>query len=346
MLWYTIASLTPAALLTLASLWGSPFVLLAFLSITVLVFAMDKAPFPDMETVESGHVLSVALAVVHMFLLFLGIWAIGAGSHLGTLEKLALFLGLSLFAGQISNANAHELIHAPGRLQRRLGTAVYVSLFHGHHVSAHLRVHHVHAATDADPNSAPQGEGYWAFAYRVLKTEFGAGLKAETAHRARAKGPLPHHPYLTYVGGGILCLALSYLIAGTKGVLIHLLIALYAQLQLLLSDYVQHYGLRRRFDATGKLEPMGPHHSWNAPQWYSSAMLLNAPKHSDHHLHPTRPFPTLKVLPKTMPVLPHALPVMGALALIPPIWRRKMDHRVKKWQDLPPGPPHKRSVTN
>ena len=61
-------------------------------------------------------------------------------------------------------------------------------------------------------------------------------------------------------------------------------------------------------------------------------MMLNAPRHSDHHLRPARAFPQLEITPETMPVLPHSLPVMAVVALVPPLWRRVMDHRVAKWQ--------------
>jgi alkane 1-monooxygenase len=60
-------------------------------------------------------------------------------------------------------------------------------------------------------------------------------------------------------------------------------------------------------------------------------MMLNAPRHSDHHMHPTRSFPTLELSGNDMPMLPHALPVMACLALVPKLWRRIMDRRVAKW---------------
>ena len=95
---------------------------------------------------------------------------------------------------------------------------------------------------------------------------------------------------------------------------------------------MQHYGLRRKISETdadgGKPEPVRAAHSWNSPQLWSSAMMLNAPRHSDHHQHPMRPYPAL-TLDSRMPVLPHALPVMAVIALWPPLWRRVMDPRVE-----------------
>lgn len=334
MLWYAIASLTPAALLALACTLAGPFPLLALLSITLLVFFLDKLPRSLPASAKTGRWISLTLAGVHFPLLALGIWSLANSDALNLLDKLLIYTGLGLFFGQVSNSNAHELIHAAQRLPRRLGAAIYITLLHGHHVSAHLRVHHVHAATDADPNSARLGEGFWAFAARAFRGEFIAGLRAENAQRARATPPpaIWNHPYLAYLAGGALALACSWLLGGITAILIHLAIAAYAQLQLLLSDYVQHYGLHRHMARNGKPEPVGPHHSWNAPKWYSSAMMLNAPLHSDHHLRPARAFPALTVTPETMPILPHSLPVMAVVALVPPLWRRVMDRRAARWQ--------------
>ena len=335
MIWYAIASLTPAALLALAAIFGGVWPVLAVLSITVFVFFMDKLSRVLPESDASGRGLSLTLAAVHFPLLALGIWALGTAAYLSLLDKVLIFTALGLFFGQISNSNAHELIHASARLPRRIGALIYISVLHGHHVSAHLRVHHIYAATDADPNSARLGEGFWAYSLRVLQGEFTAGWRADNRYRARAYAPKSfwNHPYVGYVLGGLICLYAGYLLAGLRGVIAYLGIALYAQLQLLLSDYVQHYGLRRRMTDLGKPEPIGPQHSWNAPAWYSCAMMLNAPKHSDHHMRPARAFPGLEVIPDTMPILPRSLPVMAVLALIPPLWRRIMDQRALRWQN-------------
>jgi alkane 1-monooxygenase len=335
MFWYVTASLTPAVLLALACFFGGIFPALGVLSITVVVFFMDKLARHLPQTNATGSGLSYVLAAAHLGLLPLGVWALSQAPHLSVLDKVLIFTGLGLFFGQISNSNAHELIHSARRRARRTGILIYITLLHGHHVSAHLRVHHVHAATDRDPNSAPMGEGFWRYCARATHGEFVAGLHADTAQRSRlAQDPFPlTHPYFAYVAGGLLALLFSYALAGTKGVIAHLAIATYAQLQLLLSDYVQHYGLRRRILENGKPEPIGPQHSWNAPTWYSSAMMLNAPKHSDHHMHPARSFPALQVTRGTMPILPHSLPVMAVLALMPPLWRRLMDKRAARWQD-------------
>ena len=320
---FALASLTPVALLGAACLWGGAWVWVALGSITVAAVFLDRLAVTAAVSQASGRALCVTLALAHFALLVAGVHAVGGGDLSGA-ERAGLFVALGLTFGQVSNSNAHELIHAAPRVLRRLGAAVYVSLLHGAHVPAHMLVHHVHAATDRDPNSARLGEPFWRFALRASVGEWRAGYAAERARGRMSLGP--------HLAGSAAFLGVSFWVVGPGGVLVHLGLAAYAQLQLLLSDYVQHYGLRRAVRPDGRVAPMGPAHSWNAPQWYTGAMMLNAPRHSDHHMRPTRPFPALELDGKTMPTLPRSLPVMAALALVPPLWRRVMDRRVARWQ--------------
>jgi alkane 1-monooxygenase len=233
--------------------------------------------------------------------------------------------------GQVAHPAAHELIHKPGRALRLLGRLIYASLLVGHHASAHLRVHHVHVGSDADPNSAQRGEGFYRYALRASRQSFRAGLAAESRLRAHADKPAWTHPYALYMTVAAATFLLAAGLAGWGGIAALLGIAAYAQLQILMSDYVQHYGLRRHVMADGRLEPVGPQHSWNAPHWFSSALMLNAPRHSDHHVTPSRPFPALQLDPERMPYLPHPVPLMATIALVPPLWRRVMDPLCDRW---------------
>lgn len=318
-------------LLAAAMVFGAPFPALALIYITVFAYGMDRlsalaAPDHPGQEFPAGDGLSVFLALVHFPLLFGGVWTL-AKSDATTMDKALLFMAISLFIGQVGNSNAHELIHRGSRSLRRLGVAVYASILFGHHASAHVRVHHVHAATPRDPNSARTGESFYAFALRAWVGAFRAGYRAES--RLRQGAGL--HPYVGYIVGAAMSLAFALLLAGPKGVAALIAISAYAQAQLLLSDYVQHYGLHRRETAPGKVEPVGPQHSWNAPHSFTSALMLNAPRHSDHHAHPTRPYPGLEIDRQTMPILPYSLPTMAVIALIPPVWRRIMDPRARKW---------------
>ncbi|WP_299676993.1 alkane 1-monooxygenase [uncultured Roseobacter sp.] len=331
---FAAASLGPAGLLLLGAVIGGAWPFAALLGITALALLLDTSRLGLHAGEDQRDWLPVTIGILHFILLAAGLWAVGAGTHLDLPQKLALAVALGLYLGQVSNACAHELIHRGNRRLRALGTAIFCSLLNGQHVSAHLLVHHVHAGTARDPNSAPLGQGFWRFFGRVFVGEFLAGWRAETRrHQTR---PLWRHPYALYLAAGAVTLIVAFALGGWRGLVLMLGLALHAHLQLMLSDYLQHYGLRRRVDPQGRLEPMGPQHSWNAPHSVSAALMLNAPLHSDHHMHPARPFCTLRFDPDSMPTLPRSVPVMGALALIPPLWRRIMDPRARAYAAAPP----------
>ncbi len=330
---FAAATLAPVPLLAAGALWGGAWVLAALGYLTVFAFALDElcslaadrdaddpaeppAEFPAADT------LSALLAVLHFALFALAVWAVAGAGNLTGWERLVAFFAFGLFFGQVSNSNAHELIHRSRRPLFELGKWVFISHLFGHHTSAHRLVHHRHAATAQDPNTARPGESYYRFAPRAWLGSFRAGLQAENA---RPRAGL--HPYAVYLGGATLALLVSALIAGAAGMATHLALAAYATAQILLSDYVQHYGLQRQLGAQGKPQPISVRHSWNARHRFTSLVMLNAPRHSDHHAHPARPYPALR-LPQDAPMLPRSLPVMGFIALNPPRWRRVMDARL------------------
>ncbi len=336
MFWYPIASLSPVAIFFAAGLLGGGWAWVALIWVTLLVFAVDRLGVvlplrEDAGAARMARRLTVVLALVHLGLLGFAVVVLADGDFTAT-QRIALFIAFGIYFGQVANSNAHDLIHASGRWARRLGGAVYVALLFGHHVSAHRLVHHVAVASDGDPNSARPGEGFYHFWPRAWVGSFRAGWQAENRLRARAAHPSPvwTHPYVAYAGGALATLALAWALAGGRGVLALVALAGYAQTLQLLADYVQHFGLHRTRRADGTLTPAGPEHSWNAAPWYSAAMMLNAPRHSDHHQHPSRAFPALRLDPETMPILPSTLPAMAALALAPPLWRRVMDGHVNR----------------
>lgn len=90
-------------------------------------------------------------------------------------------------------------------------------------------------------------------------------------------------------------------------------------------NYLEHYGLVR---APGsKVEPR---HSWNSNAWMSSTVLYNLTRHSDHHAEGSKPFWRLRPLPDA-PMLPTGYMGMILLALVPPLFRRVMEPRLRIW---------------
>lgn len=337
-----LAVLLPLPFLAAAPLLGGSFGLVALIYLTVFSFLLDKAvqqSGPVEPDSKSGPTpatasLPLALAVVHFVLLPFAVLSL-AGPAPGSLAgPMVAFLAFAVFFGSVSTANAHELIHRGDIFSRAFGKWVFISLLFGHHTSAHLYVHHVHAATPADPNTARLNESFYRFFRRCWIGSFRAGLDSEIRRLAlRGRGPLHvSNPYLIYFAGAATFLALAYVLGGLLGLAIYVGLAFAAQVQLLLSDYVQHYGLERRLLSNGKYQPVGVQHCWNAPHIFSAALMMNAPRHSDHHTHPDRPYSALRLLDDAgAPLLPHSLPAMSCLALVPRVWKRVMNPRVAAW---------------
>lgn len=339
---FALAALAPLALLALGLGLGGLWVVLVpvyvglFSALADHLFPLVAPDAPEGAEFPAADALLVAIALGHLLALPVTVWAVAGDSGLSGLARGLLFLGMGQAFGQISNPAAHELIHRGGRGLYRLGVAVYVSLLNGHHASAHRLVHHRHVATPDDPNSAPAGLGFWRFLPRAWAGSFRAGLAAE---RARGNG----RAYGVYLGGAVAALALGHALAGWAGMAVWAGLAGFATAQLLLSDYVQHYGLVRQRLPDGRYEPASDRHSWNAPHWFSAGMMLNAPRHSDHHAHPGRPYPALRLPgPEAAPWLPYSLPLCSVLALVPPLWRRMMRPRLAQWAAGAGQPPRPR----
>lgn len=330
------ATMAPVPLLVAAAMLGGGWSLAALLWMSVGLHLADAMLVRIRPAWGADHVaqpvadrVSVALALTHFLLLPLAVWSLSGAGPLGPWDGVATFLAFGLWLGQVSNANAHELIHRRERWLFRLGWAVFVTLLYGHHVSAHRLVHHRFVATPDDPNTARAGEGFYQFLIRAWPGAFLAGYEMERNLRRRARGPGRLNPYAIHVGGALALLVLVTWIFGADGLVAYLLLCAHAQIQILLSDYVQHYGLLRRQLPDGRPEPVGPAHSWDAPRGLSGLMMLNAPRHADHHMHPAKGFGELES-PAQSPRLPASLPIMATIALIPPLWRHVMDRRLRR----------------
>jgi len=323
---FAFAAASPLALLVLGLTLGGFWPYIAALYMTAAVIALDMA-LPrvagqgDDREFPAANALLAALGLAALVALPVLTWAVAGPSGLTLPARITLFVAAGLWFGQVAHPAAHELIHRPRPLFW-LGMAVYTCFLFGHHTSAHRLVHHRFVASPDDPNTARVNESFYRYFRRAWVGSFRQGWRAETALRARS--PVPGlHPYALYIGGAALSLTMATLIAGLPGLLVWAGLGLHAGSQILLSDYIQHYGLTRTTPPDGKPTPVDDRHSWNTPHWFSSAMMLNAPRHSDHHAHPARPYPSLRLTPGA-PMLPWPLPLAGLIALYPALWRRKM----------------------
>ena len=294
---------------------------------------------PDPQTDPSRltwhRAITLLWVPVQATLLVVMLWYVPRAAHLDGGEKVALFFGMGVVSGTIGITYAHELMHQTSRLERWLADLLLSMVLYSHFRSEHLRVHHIHVGTPRDPVTARYNEGFHRFFPRVLRQCPQSAWKAEAAMLARRGLKWSHrsNPFWRYAAlqAGMLLLAL--VLGGWVGLGLFLVQAFTAIWQLELVNYIEHYGLTRRHLGAGKYEHVLPRHSWNAEHRASNWLLINLQRHSDHHYKPDRRFPLLQTYPDTeAPQLPYGYPLMTMAAMMPPVWKRVMNRRVKAWR--------------
>ncbi len=317
-------------LLPLAS-WGMFSILDAFLG--------RNENNPDLSTPESGliwyRLITLIWFPVQFCLVFGLVWYVPQAEHLGILEKIVLFFGVGSVSGTIGINYSHELMHQKSAVERWLGDLLLATVLYSHFRSEHLRVHHLYIGTPRDPVTARYNEGFHRFFPRVLVECHISAWMAEAAMLARRNLPPIHrsNPYWRYGALQLAMMVLAIALGGWVGLGLFLFQAIVAIWQLELVNYIEHYGLTRRHLGEGRYEHVLPRHSWNATHTASNWLLINLQRHSDHHYKPDRRFPLLQTYAEDdAPQLPYGYPIMTMAAMVPPLWKRLMNRRVKQWR--------------
>ena len=272
---------------------------------------------------------------VQFVTLFGVLWYVTASDHLSTLELLGLFFGIGVMSGTVGIVYAHELAHQKPRFERWLADILLSMALYSHFRSEHLLVHHRYVGTPRDPVTARYNENFHRYFPRVFFTQPISAFKAEKAMLARKTLPWFHqsNPFWRYLILQALMITFACLIGGWAGFGLFVFQAYIAIIQLEVVNYVEHYGLTRKHLGDGKYEHVLPRHSWNADHKASNWLLINLQRHSDHHYKPDRRFPLLQTYDEDdAPQLPYGYPIMTMIAMIPPVWRRMMNPRVRAWR--------------
>ncbi len=281
------------------------------------------------------RLVTLIWAPVQFLTVFATLWYVTHSGHLSLMEMWGLFFGIGVISGTVGINYSHELMHQKPGWERWLGDILLAMVLYSHFRSEHMLVHHRYVGTPRDPVTARYNEGFHRFFPRVLRESLVSSFQAEKAMLARKGKPWTslENPFWRYwaLEGGFVLLAI--LIGGWLGLFLFLTQAGIAIWQLELVNYVEHYGLTRRHLGEGKYEHVLPRHSWNAAYKASNWLLINLQRHSDHHYKPDRRFPLLQTYgPEDAPQLPYGYPVMTMAAMIPPLWRRMMNPRVRAWR--------------
>ena len=259
--------------------------------------------------------------------LVLACWLFSRPS-LSVADKIGLALTVGMVSGIAINT-AHELGHKRDRLERWLSKIALAQSGYGHFFVEHNRGHHVRVATPEDPASSRLGESFYRFLPRTVAGSLRSAWELERTRLARLGSPPWTHRNdiltawsMTLVLFGVLAALFG------PGVLPYLVLQAVIGFCLLeVVNYLEHYGLLRGRREDGRYERTRPEHSWNSNSAASNVLLYHLQRHSDHHANPVRRYQALRHVDEA-PQLPTGYAGMIVLALLPPVWRRVMDHRV------------------
>ena len=251
--------------------------------------------------------------------------AVTRGMATGQLVLVAVDIGVT--SGIFGMLAAHEMMHSRSAAERGLGLAMLAAVGYGHFRIAHIHIHHRLAATLADSATARRGEGVYRFILRSIAGQWRDACAYEQRRAAKKPHPwLANRIYRDALGSLALAVLLATALGGRALVFaaIHGAVAVFV---LELFNYIAHYGLLRRVLPDGRVEPLGPRHSWNARQRFTNWTLFNSGRHSDHHRRPVERYPRLQNCVDEL-LLPAGYPLTFCLALVPPLWRKIMDPRL------------------
>lgn len=312
---------------TVFSLWETSFlwlpVVFVFVGIPVIdvIIGIDKKnPSTDQENLWKKEKVWAPIlylyALTHFFVLGFGLW-LSLSLPLG-FELLLLGLVVGLYTGGLGITVGHELCHKKEFTPRLVANLLLSSVWYQHFAVEHVRGHHLLVSTPEDPASARLNENVYYFVVRSLVTSFTHALKIDPKA----------------VFGGVimsLFLTLSAAVFGISALVFFLIQSVVAFVLLEFVNYLEHYGLVRKKLASGRYEKVTPIHSWNSAHKFSNLLLFNLQRHSDHHALAHLPYTVLKHHDQA-PQLPSGYPGMILLALIPPLWFKTMNPKVKEWE--------------
>jgi alkane 1-monooxygenase len=252
--------------------------------------------------------------------------------------RVGLLLSTGIYSAMFAITISHELIHRRERWQRVLGGALLSTVGFGSFKIIHLQIHHRYVGTPLDFATARWGQTIYSFWRQCLVGNFYGAARCERQHLAKVGKAWWQSELLAWYGLTALWLAIAVMLWGAAGAVYFLAQGLIAILKLDCINYLQHYGLVRRTLPDGAIERVQAHHIWSNDCLIDDLILLNLPRHAEHHLHPQTPYHLLRPVQET-PSYPYCYGLMSLLTLWPPLFRRVVHPRLAEFAGGLPGSP-------
>ena len=310
-------------------------VVFTFIFIPILEIIVKKSNEEYTEEEKKNRLLDPFFDL----LLYLNI-PIVFGIFFFSLDKLAFTSSVSDIIGIILSASivmatnginvGHELGHRKSIIARTCSKLLYLPCQYMHFYIEHNFGHHINVATPEDPATARYKQTLYSFwITSVVRTYVSAWeiqlklLKVSKRNFFSIKNDMVFYTFFQ-----ITFLAFVYYNFGLYLTLLSILMSIISFLFLETINYVEHYGLLRKKEASGRYERVKPHHSWNSNHTIGRIVLYELTRHSDHHFKSSKKYQVLESL-EDCPHLPYGYPTSILLSLIPPIWFTIMNPLVR-----------------
>ena len=266
--------------------------------------------------------------------LIFGMWQILVANQFAIWEEVLLAIILTMEA-QTVFVVGHELIHRRSTWERRIGEFLLASASYPQYATEHVYIHHAMVGTPYDVGSAPKGESFWRYFPKEVASNLVHSWQIAGERLARRGLPRWHYsnPFWRYGAAVAFWYGVVFLMGGVWAVPVFAFLGLSCVFSMKISNYFQHYGLRRVRLPNGRWEKVMPRHSWDADWKFTNWMLFNMQRHADHHASASRQYPLLQVSGlDDSPELPGTYADMMNIVLKPKRWFEKMDPLVDQWR--------------
>lgn len=240
---------------------------------------------------------------------------------------------MGLLCGTFGINVAHELGHRAKKYEQVFARALLLTSLYMHFFIEHNKGHHKHVATPEDPSSARYNEPVFVFYFRTVIYSYISAWKIANTEMKKNGLPVLHwkNEMLQAQVIQLVFVTLIWIVSGWWIALYFMAAATIGFLLLETVNYIEHYGLQRTKKDDGSYERTMPHHSWNSNHILGRVTLFELSRHSDHHYLASRKYQVLKHHPEA-PQLPTGYPGSMILAMIPPLWFRIMNKKLRQLQ--------------
>ena len=246
------------------------------------------------------------------------------------IEKVGIVSSLGILLATNAINVAHELGHRISRTERTLSKILLIPCLYMHFYLEHNFGHHKNVATPEDPATSKFNQSVYHFWITSVFNQFVNAWKIQKEILKRSEKSFIsfQNDMIWYMIIQSAYLYLIFMFFGIYGLFYAVIVGIQSFLFLETINYIEHYGLVRKKLSSGRYERVQTHHSWNSNHIIGRIVLYELTRHSDHHFKSSKKYQILENK-KDSPQLPYGYPTSILLALIPPLWFKIINPRIK-----------------